>query len=151
MAIELPLLLKADLAAALGGRHRAAVTAGPAGEAFALLVDAAEAAVVQERDEQPGWASFPRTRTRRPVGATVLRHDGASAYRTALPDVAVAFPCLQPLPDGEVLVVGTRCRRSADGSAERNARVYAADGALRREFVLGDGIQDVQSTTSGAV
>jgi hypothetical protein len=37
------------------------------------------------------------------------------------------------------------------GTAGRNARVHGPDGALRREFVLGDGVADVQATATGAV
>ena len=72
MAAEFRLTLNVDLAAAFGGQQPVAATVGPAGEALVLLVDAPEAPVVQERDEQPGRASFPRSRTHRSVGATVL-------------------------------------------------------------------------------
>lgn len=81
----------------------------------------------------------------------VLRHDGTNAYRTVLSDLTVAFPYLQPLPGGDLLVVGARCHRFAGGTAERNAWVYAADGAPSREMVLGDGIADVQVTAKGAI
>ena len=32
-----------------------------------------------------------------------------------------------------------------------NAKVFARDGALKREFLLGDGIRDVQATTDGRI
>jgi hypothetical protein len=82
MAAELRLTLNADMADAFGGQHPVASAVGPAGEAVVLLVDEPEASLVREREEQPDRASFPRARTRRPVGATVLRHDGARAVAT---------------------------------------------------------------------
>jgi len=151
MVTELRLRLRADLATDIRRQQLVAVTVGPEGELLALLADEADAAIIHERDEQPGWASFPRSRTRQPVRTTLLRYDNTGAHRMVLSDLAVAFPLLQPLPGGEVLVVGARCRRLEDGRAERNGRVYGVDGTLRRELVLGDGINDVQATAAGAI
>jgi hypothetical protein len=58
------------------------------------------------------------------------------------------FPVVQPLPYGEVLVVGPRSERRGD---VRNATVYDRDGSVAREFRLGDGIEDVQTTRDGAI
>lgn len=149
MPQKIRLKLRADLTSKFVGQLPASISVGPAGELIVLLVDAAAEEALRERDEQPGWASFPRSRTRRPVNATMLRYDDTGASHTPLSDVALAFPRLQPLPGGETLVVGTRCHRLEDGTAERNAQVFGMDGSLRREFVLGDGIEDVQATPTG--
>lgn len=148
---ELRLSLRADLATDIGGQQVVAVSVGPQGDFLALSADEADAARIQERDEQPGWASFPLTRTRQPVSTTLLRYDGAGAHRTVISDLSIAFPHLQSLPGGDVLIVGARCKRFEDGTTERNARVYAVDGTLRRELVFGDGIEDVQATAAGDI
>ena len=52
---------------------------------------------------------------------------------------------VQPLPNGFLLA---HCRQS--GSLD-NARVYDADGKFVRGLNLGDGINDIQATSSGAI
>ena len=74
---------------------------------------------------------------------------GSTAGVPRWSDEVLAHPTAQPLPDEELVVVGSRCRRFADGAYELNARVYGPDGVLRREFLLGDGIEHVQATSSG--
>jgi len=61
------------------------------------------------------------------------------------------FHTIQPLPDDELLLVCCRCRKYADGTHDRNARVYDRAGTLRREFLLGDGISRVQTTSDGQI
>jgi len=60
-------------------------------------------------------------------------------------------PVAQRLPDGSFLVVARRCRRLPDGSREPSAIVYDTDGNVRNEFVLGDGIEEVQVTSDGHI
>jgi hypothetical protein len=62
--------------------------------------------------------------------------------------LTAVFPVVQPLPDGEVLVVGLRSGGVHDVD---NAAVYDRDGSVAREFRLGDGIEDVQTTRDGAI
>jgi hypothetical protein len=61
-----------------------------------------------------------------------------------------AHPTAQPLPNGEILVVGHRCH-FRNGDPEKNVAVYDRNGSLLRRFVLGDGIQDVQTTRDGSI
>jgi hypothetical protein len=53
---------------------------------------------------------------------------------------------VQPLPDDEVLIVDARAELRRDGTYDLNGRVFGPDGALRREFLLGDGVEDVQTS-----
>jgi hypothetical protein len=55
------------------------------------------------------------------------------------------FHFVQPLPDGLLLAHGRQ------SSPAQNARVYDFTGGLLREFTLGDGIEDLQTTTSGDI
>jgi hypothetical protein len=100
---------------------------GPSGDALALVAEedaSGEAAVVSLR----GLAE-----------RVEVTHTGGKSVR------------VQPLPEHEILVVATRANRNADGSHDLNGRVFGADGELRREFLLGDGIADVQTTADGQV
>ncbi|NNB98626.1 hypothetical protein HI113_32500 [Corallococcus exiguus] len=71
--------------------------------------------------------------------------------RFTLPRGAPDFHYVQPLPDGEVLLVNGRCRYRTETGYERNAHVYSSEGTLLRELTLGDGIEDVQTTSDGQV
>jgi len=85
------------------------------------------------------------------AAVTVLRHDG-SRWRTLLEtETALVRPHAQPLPDGGVLLAGTRSLRAPDGRAELNGTVYDTAGTELRRVLLGDGIEDVQVTAAGAV
>jgi hypothetical protein len=55
---------------------------------------------------------------------------------------------VQPLPDGNILLVGRRCYWRPEG-ADRNAVVYGADGRVLAREVFGDGIAHVLADSSG--
>ncbi|MEM6568158.1 MAG: hypothetical protein AAF957_07085 [Planctomycetota bacterium] len=88
-------------------------------------------------------------------------HGGADVVVTEVHDGAVAaemrlstdnhFDIAQPLPRGELLLVSARTSRGAGGQLEPNATVFDADGRPLRSFVLGDGIEDVQTCPDGAI
>lgn len=149
---DVRLSLRARLSESIAPAERmVSLSVGPRGEAIVLLVATADEDDVLGYKEQPGWATFPNSTTSRPLSATVLIHDGRAARRVPLRDLAAAHPHVQPLPNGQVLVVAARCWRFEDGTAERNAGVYGADGALRHAATFGDGIEAVQTTTRGAI
>jgi hypothetical protein len=58
-------------------------------------------------------------------------------------------PFVQPAPEAGLLVVDLHSRRSAEGRTEPNGRIYGPAGALVQEFVVGDGVADVQATDEG--
>jgi len=117
---------------------------GPSSEAIGLAVAKTSAAGPFSEGEGIGLAD-------RSYDASVVVHDGIAIRRTELRELDIAFPIVQVLPNQELLVVGTRCERREDGSYDRNGRVFGPDGVLRREFLLGDGIQDVQTTRDGQI
>lgn len=51
--------------------------------------------------------------------------------------------------DGRMLIVGKGARRLSDGSHEPNAIVYSKAGSELSEFLVGDGIEEVQVTPDG--
>ena len=139
-----------DVAGAIEGREIIGLTIGSREEAIVLAATPTDASVALGRHGEPGWASFADARAKRPYEVSLLIVDGDDVSSRTLAGLTMAHPSVQPLPDGETLVVGSRVRRSAEEQAA-NAAVYDADGALVREFVLGDGIEDVQTTEDGAI
>lgn len=59
-----------------------------------------------------------------------------------LPNLDLAYPLVQPLSNGRVLLVGARARRN-----EKNAMVFDADGNLVADGAFGDGIEHVFTTS----
>jgi hypothetical protein len=151
VAGDLVLIKTCDLSDALAGRHWASAGVGLDGGAVFLLARDEDVPALDSRFTSVFGAPFRASRTRRRLPAELLFHDGTNSWEIALDAVTVAHPHVQPLPDGEILLVGARCRRHRDSTVERNAHVYGPDGALRRELVFGDGIQDVQVASSGDI
>lgn len=119
------------------------------GEAIRLLVSDDSANSLFARIEQPGWASFPKTQTEGEYSAIFSIYGPHGVEEFQLPSLRATLPKIQVYPNGEILVVAPRCRRFPDGTFELNAKVYDSSGALRREFLLGDGIQHVQIDGKG--
>jgi len=65
--------------------------------------------------------------------------------------LTATFPKIEILPGGEILVVASRCFRNPDGGHEMNAKVYGPDGKQNREFLLGDGINHIQTDAEGRI
>lgn len=124
---------------------------GPRGEAILLVVSSEERDAVFGRDEEPGGASFPKAKTETPYGARVLIHDETGVRSVGVAGETRAYPRVALLEDDEILLAGTRCRRFADGTHELNGHVYGPDGQLRRELLLGDGIEHIATDVRGEI
>lgn len=116
-----------------------------------MLVSSEEHATVFGRDERPGWASFPKAKTESPYGARVVIHDESGQRSVNIAGETRAYPRVALLKDDEILLLGTRCRRFADGTHELNGHVYGPDGQLRRQLLLGDGIEHVATDLIGEI
>jgi hypothetical protein len=123
---------------------------GPAGEAIALWSGADESEALRSATVQPGWATFPDPRTPRPVTARVTVHRPNETIVTDVPELNLAHPRVQPLPDSRVLIVATRCRWRTNGP-DLNAIILEARGRVIAEHTIGDGIENVLVTASGQV
>jgi hypothetical protein len=75
----------------------------------------------------------------------------AGSRDVPLTGLAATFPMAQTLPDGEILLVAPRCFRNQDGSHELNAKVFDREGKPLREFLLGDGINGLQTDAVGNI
>lgn len=120
-----------------------AVGADSAGKLYFVCRQGTEAARL-EREH----ASFAKARFDKPATYTVARwdQDGLRCF-TVKDELVVSF--VQPLGDDQVVLVGARCRWRTN-TADKNAAVYDWQGQCRARFPLGDGLQDVR-TTSGQV
>lgn len=98
----------------------------------------------------PGGATFPDAQTAAPVTARVTVHDPDLVGLISIDTLSIAGPHVQPLPEGRVLLVGSRCRWRPDGPDE-NAAIYDSNGELLVAATLGDGIEQVQTTEAGQV
>jgi hypothetical protein len=72
-------------------------------------------------------------------------------HRTVIPNQRWNYHYVQTLPDNELLLVGARSRYYRQDEYDLNAAVFASDGRLKREFLLGDGIGMVQTTARGDI
>jgi hypothetical protein len=121
------------------------------GEAVLLTVSPEFEKVAFGRVERKGFAIFPFSKAKRYYPATCIRlNDREVLQKIELTEVEIAFPFVQPLPDGEVLLVGARCHYR-DGDPEKNAVVFSRYGKVLRRFVMGDGINSVQTTEEGMI
>lgn len=150
MKQDIYLTLKRGLGELYEGRKVTSRSVGPAGECVMLLVKPADTS------EFLGYyvskvGSIPRSQAEQPCNGVILVVTDSQVQRIEITNLSIAHPLLQPLPDGNVLLVGARCRRFPDGTAESNAQIYSPDGKLVREMTFGDGIADVQATPSGAI
>ncbi|OLF07059.1 hypothetical protein BU204_35890 [Actinophytocola xanthii] len=121
---------------------------GDSGEVVALWSAAEDVPALNSTTTVPDLAAFPDPRASRAVAARVTVHTPDMAVAARISGLSLAFPDVQPLPDGHVMVVGARCRWRPDGP-DRNAVVYDADGSVLAEHTLGDGIEHVQTTRRG--
>lgn len=76
--------------------------------------------------------------------------DGIIQQQVTLPNQHFNYHYIQPLHD-KLLLVGARCHYYGQDRYDRNAAVFHWNGQLVREFLLGDGINDVQVTKNGTI
>ncbi len=118
------------------------VSVGPEGP-VSIWATAADRADILRRVDGHGGATFPATRMSSQPPVALAAYSTASLAPEAVTIMAglpVAHPLVQPLPEGEFLVVGARCAWSEDGP-EKNALVIDNDGEVKRTGTVGDGIQ----------
>lgn len=138
----------ATLAAPDNHPELASVSVGPRGEAMALWTDLAGLAAIGAdgevlEPERPGTSKPP-------VSTIVTIQAPGRLDLIGIADLTTNFPMVQSLPGGRVLVVGARAEWRVEGP-EENATIYGPDGAVLLTACVGDGIEHVRTTPSGAV
>ena len=137
----------------LGGRDGdvlVRVSIGPADEMVAVWAKPEGLAAVTSTTVSAGGACFPDPAAARPVAARITVHTPDLAAVTPIADLALSHITVQPMPGGQFLVAGARCRWRRDGP-DRNGVLYDADGQVVAERVLGDGIGHVLAASDGQV
>lgn len=131
-----------DFRDVLKDRNLISVEVGPGQEILALAISGDP----NYREIAASGASFARLRTESAHTFTILRYCESELSSVEIDSEHWNFHWVQPLPGEEYILVCARCRRYPDGTHDSNARIYGASGRVRREFLLGDGINRVQTT-----
>ncbi len=132
-----------DFTSIVSDWHRVAVSVGPSGGAIIVAMEQ-KPYYQRVRERVPKSAGGV---TRRPTRSRIY-HEVETGWEVV--DIAEAhddFYRAQPLPEGRWLLVRTR----ADGDLNANGHIYSAEGKLLHTMPLGDGIKDVQTTSSGQI
>jgi len=132
------------------------VTCG--GEVLNLFVESHAARPYRSLMAEAGFATASATEepgpfviTKPEYAAVLVITNTWGSREIELPHLTTKFPAIEMLPSGEILIVSSRCQRYEDESYDLNARVYTTKGELGREFLLGDGIEDLQVDRLGRI
>jgi hypothetical protein len=147
---SVPMRLLQRLTPPLPGDVLLAVRIGSAGEAITLWGPDAHIERIFGYIEYENGVRAPASQVP-PWSARVLvaTPDGRQTL-TEVDGMIIAFPHLQTLPGGRLLLVGTRCC-VVEGVAEHNAVIIDPTAGTTRTGTFGDGIADVQTTPSGRI
>ncbi len=145
---QVELTFVADFAPHLNGREIVSVGVGPENEVLLLATTSTAKEKALGRYVQMGRASFPMSKIA-PYRSDILQFAPDFQGEISI-EVEEAHPFVQPLPNGEVLVVAARCL-NRDGNPELNAAVYDWQGKLTRRFVMGDGLEHVAVARDGSI
>lgn len=130
------------------GEHAiVAFNVGPNGEVYLLLA----VEPLDDRSTAPGFASFARIVPESPRQYRVLvLRNGDLELDLAIHGERFNIHLIQPLGN-DLLLACSRSAYRGPGDVDLNARVYARDGSFLRAFLLGDGIETIQTTRRGEI
>ena len=120
------------------------------GSVYALWAEPADRAMLTGRTVSPAGVSFADPRTARPTRAVITVHGEDERAALRVNGLDLAHVTVQPMPDGETLIVGARAMWHPDG-ADQNAVIIDGDGRRLASATFGDGIEHVQTTPSGKI
>lgn len=148
---RIPVFPVADLAEQLQGWSLVSVQLGYDRQAYVLLIDE-----VPERDRDAFMQTELKQSPTYKVLIVDLRVHGekgngeADVQEIRIEGETFHYNYAQPLGD-ELLLVGARSYYYGRDQYDLNAAVFSHAGRPLRRFLLGDGIQDVQTTPSGLI
>jgi hypothetical protein len=138
----------ADLSPLLSEGQLVALNVGPDDQLYAVI---ALKHLDYRRNSESG-ASFGKTIPDSPQSYRVVAiHEGTVTLDIGIANEQFNIHDIQPLPDNELLLVCCRSYYRGVNDFDKNGRVYSCSGQLVRTFLLGDGIQRVQTTLSGTI
>lgn len=96
---------------------------------------------------------FALIKSEQPKNYTYVRYNlkGKEILRTVIKNEYFNFHNVNYLPSKEILLICGRSRYKNEAEIDRNARIYNSNGELERDFIAGDGIQDVKIDTKGKI
>lgn len=101
---------------------------------------------------ESGGATFPKSKPTVPQSyRVVVLHEGEISLDIQIVDEPFNIHDIQPLPKSELLLVCSRSRYNGHDGIEHNGRVYSQDGRPLRQILLGDGIENIQTTAGGTI
>lgn len=131
----------------LAGDDLVALNVGPDGVVYLVIAQKP----LDYRTTAVG-GSFAKTRPDAPQRYRVVGLLGDEVVlQTLIEQEAFNIHDVQPLGGDELLLVCSRSMFRSAGDVDHNGRVYSRAGVLKRELVLGDGIESTQVTSRGEV
>jgi hypothetical protein len=115
-----------EFAPYVGNGELLAVNAGPSGQLYLLTGESGKYRILE-------W------------------HEGEISLDVWIENEQFDIYEVQPLPTGEILLICPRSSFRGEGDFDHNGRIYSRDGVFQREILLGDGIQNVQTTEDGKI
>lgn len=143
--VHLPLLC--DFQDRLSGLTLVNISAGPDGALHVLAVTPP----ADYRATAGNGVSYARVETEATHDFAVFCLRDGEVTRSDIRGTTWNYHFVQPLPAGELLLACARSRRRSATDFDLNGKVYDQSGRLAREFLLGDGIQQLQTTASGDI
>ena len=128
----------ADLSLYLTGQHHLIGAAGPDGQLYLAIYKRREANRLYSAESDTSYR-------------VLALYEGQVTLDRVFPDLPYGLNFLQPLPGDELLFVYSRTRYRGPEDFETNGYIMALFGRLQREIFLGDGIEDMQTTSSGRI
>lgn len=131
----------------IGEQTIVAFNVGPLGEVYILLA----VETPDDRTTDHGGACFARIvpDASQRYRVLVFRKGELELY-LAIHDERFDIHLIQPLGN-DLLLACARCEYRGRDDFDLNARVYSRDGTFLRAFLLGDGIQTIQTTRQGEI
>lgn len=131
-----------DIATYIEGFEIVSSSLGGNGCIYVLLIDR-----IPERER----GMFVQTSLRQFYTYKVIIINGSEIQEVILAGEKFNYHYVQPLGQHQLLLVGARAKKYRNQDYDHNAKVCDFDGNIIREFLLGDGIQDVQVTAEGTI
>ncbi len=139
--VKITLVPFADLSSYIEGFTIVSAQWGHDGLAYALLMNQ-----IPERKQ----GMFVQTELEQRYTYKVLVVSEHYIEEIIIPDQQYFYHFVQPLHE-HMLLVGARAAYHGQDRFDRNARVWSRNGVKVRDFLLGDGIQNVQVTREGTI
>jgi hypothetical protein len=144
--LEIQLSPWRDFSNYLAGMELVSINIDPSGKLYLLAVTAP----ADYREHNTG-VSLPKIITSQLQTFLIISTDGLKTDIFRIEQQNWNYHFVQPLPDNELLLVCARSHYRGPKDYDLNGKVFAQNGTLKREFLLGDGIQDIQTTADGKI